>query len=68
MTKHMIAVIAALLYQMFGNLSKNTIPRNHKITDTRLSCAKEVVKNVSMSQSIMVASAQGLLLRSLRSN
>ena len=43
---------------MFGKLPKKTISRNYNITNKRLSCAEELVQNVSLwcqvSQSIVV--------------
>ena len=50
-----------------GQLPKNTISRNYKITNKRLlPCVKELVHNVSswsrVSQSIMVGSARGIVV------
>ena len=58
-------VIAALLNpKVFGKLSKNiTISRNYKVTNKRLSCPRELgTCHYEVSQSIMVASARGIVV------
>ena len=64
---HVMYDCCAFAPKKFGKLpTKNIISRNYKITNERLSGAKELVQNVSsrgqVSQSIMAASARGIVV------